>query len=102
MNLTYFHPERRGNVENKTTAQSISDLSLKHQTSDISVKTSAGRFRLQRISARSSTGVSKPVHDLVPLGHPVLSTCTTSSKTKISLSLVAVFYCYFDGYHSSE
>jgi len=31
MNLTYFLPKMRGNVENKTTTQSTSDLSPKHQ-----------------------------------------------------------------------
>jgi len=31
MNLTYFHHKRIGNVGNKTTAQSTSDLSPKHK-----------------------------------------------------------------------
>jgi len=39
MNLTYFRPEMRGNVE-KTRTQSTSDLSTKHQTSEIYLKTS--------------------------------------------------------------
>jgi len=34
MNLTCFRPEMRANVKNKTT-QSTSDLSTKHQTSEI-------------------------------------------------------------------
>jgi len=38
MNLTYFRPKMRGNVE-KTT-QSTSDLSTKHQTSEIYLRTS--------------------------------------------------------------
>jgi len=33
--LTYFHPKMRGNVEKKPT-QSTSDLSPKHQTSELS------------------------------------------------------------------
>jgi len=40
MKLTYFYPNRRGNVGKKATAQSTSDLSLKHQTPEISLKTS--------------------------------------------------------------
>jgi len=39
MNLTYFRPKMRGNVE-KTTTQSTSDLSTKHQTSQIYLRTS--------------------------------------------------------------
>jgi len=39
MNLTYFRPEMRGNVK-KTTTQSTSDLSPKHQTSLIYLRTS--------------------------------------------------------------
>jgi len=35
MNLTYFRPEMRGNVE-KTRTQSTSDLSPKHQTRNLS------------------------------------------------------------------
>jgi len=31
MNLTYFLPKMRGNVDNKTTTQSTSDLLPKHQ-----------------------------------------------------------------------
>ena len=38
MNLTSLHPKRR-NVETKSTAQSTSDLSPKHQASEISLKT---------------------------------------------------------------
>jgi len=38
-NLTYFQPSKRGNLENRT-AQSTSDLSPKHQTAEISLKTS--------------------------------------------------------------
>jgi len=39
MNLTYFRPKMRGNVK-KTTNQSTSDLSPKHQTSEIYLRTS--------------------------------------------------------------
>jgi len=39
MNLTYFRPEMRGNVEKKRT-QSTSDLSPKHQTLEIYLRTS--------------------------------------------------------------
>jgi len=39
MHLTCFRPEMRGNVK-KTTAQSTSDLSPKHQTSEIYLRTS--------------------------------------------------------------
>ena len=39
MNLTYFRPKMRGNVK-KTTTQSTSELSPKHQTSEIYLRTS--------------------------------------------------------------
>ena len=39
MNRAYFRPKMRGNVEKKTT-QSTSDLSPKHQTSEIYTRTS--------------------------------------------------------------
>jgi len=32
MNLTYFRPKIRGNVENKNNNPATSDLSTKHQT----------------------------------------------------------------------
>jgi len=39
-NITSLHPKRRGNVENKTSfAQSRSNLSAIHQTSQVSLKT---------------------------------------------------------------
>jgi len=39
MNLTYFRPRMRANVK-KTTSQSTSDLSPKHHTSEIYLRTS--------------------------------------------------------------
>jgi len=38
MNLTYFRPKMRGNLENKTTTHSTSDLSTKYQTLTIYLK----------------------------------------------------------------
>jgi len=40
MNLTYFRRKIKEYVENKTTTQSTSDLSPKHQTSEIYLRTS--------------------------------------------------------------
>jgi len=40
MNLGSFQSKWRGNVETKTTTQSTLDLSPKHKTSEISLKTS--------------------------------------------------------------
>jgi len=57
MNLTYFRPEMRVSVE-KPRTQSTSDLSPKHQTSEIYLKTS---HLMSRWNIRSgNTGINDP------------------------------------------
>jgi len=57
MNLTYFRPKTRGNVKKKTTTQSTSDLSPKHQTSEIQPRKS----HLTSCNIRSgNTGINDP------------------------------------------